>query len=92
MPISQGTKDFAELLYERVLGQSPAEMVAQARQQAEAERQQVEAERQQAEAERQQAIIKLHRVHGMPAPQIAEVMNVPVAYVLATISAGDEQQ
>ncbi|MBK9491135.1 MAG: hypothetical protein IPO07_21860 [Haliscomenobacter sp.] len=91
MIISQGTKNFTEKLYEHVFGYSPAKILAEQKQKAEAvlakERQKAEIEFQKKaeleHLERQllltQTIHNLHQLAQMDVPQIALMMGISEA-------------
>lgn len=98
MTISKGTKEFAAGLYEHVFGYDPAvaleeerkqykELLEKERQKAEEERQKAEEERQRIEAERQRTVLYFHETLQMPAAEIAQVLNLELAYIESIINA-----
>ena len=89
MIISQGTKDFARGLYERVFGYNPAQLLE--------EQKKMDKERQKAEEERQQllqqTVLNLHKLAQMELAQIAIMVGIKeeeVEAILAT-EAGEKQ-
>ncbi len=87
MIISQGTKDFARGLYERVFGYNPAQLLE--------EQKKKEAlfakERQKAEEERQQllrqTVLNLHQLAQMEVAQIALMVGIKEEEVEAILTA-----
>ena len=95
MIISQGTKNFTKRLYEHVFGYSPAKVLAEQKQKAEAvlakERQKVELERQLLLAH---TILNLHQLAQMDVPQIAlmvGISEVEVQEILDTQTSAQEK-
>ena len=101
MIISQGTKDFAQGLFERVFGYNPAQLLAEQkkkaallakeRKKAEKEKLKAEEERLKAEDDRQQllqqTILNLHQLAQMEATQIALMVGINVEEVEAILTA-----
>ena len=101
MIITQGTKDFAIGLYERVFGYNPLEeqkkteaKLAKERQKAEEERLQLQAALQREEEERQRtdkAILYLYQTDQKQPAEIAMIIGIDQAYVEALISKWGDQ-
>lgn len=89
MIISQGTKDFAQGLYERVFGYNPAQLL-QEQQKMEKERRKAEREKLKAEKERQQllqqTVLNLRQLAQMEVAQIALMVGVKVEEVEAILA------
>lgn len=83
MIISQGTKDFARGLYERVFGYNPAQLLE--------EQKKMDKERRKAEEERQQLlrqiVLNLHQLAQMEVAQIALMVGVKEEEVEAILAA-----
>ena len=80
MQMSQGTKNFADKLYERVFGINPKKMRREAREATQREREAREAAQREREV-RETAIVKLHRQFGISVEKLAELFNCEPAYV-----------
>ena len=97
MIISQGTKDFAQGLFERVFGYNPAQLLEEQkkmekeRRKVEKEKLKAEEQRMKAEEERQQllqqTILNLHQLAQMEAAQIALMVGINVEEVEAILTA-----
>ena len=83
MIITQGTKDFARGLYERVFGYNPAQLLE--------EQKKMDKERRKAEEERQQllrqTVLNLHQLAQMEVPQIALMVEIKEEEVEAILTA-----
>ncbi len=87
---SEGTKRFIKQMYTVFYGQSPEDMMEQARLQAEEAQQRteeaqqrteeaqqrIEEAQQRIEEERRQTVVTLHELHGMSAAQIAQIVRL----------------
>ena len=90
MIISQGTKDFARGLYERVFGYNPAQLLEEQKK-IDKERRKAERERIKAEEERQQllrqTVLNLYQLAQMEVAQIALMVGIKEEEVEAILAA-----